>query len=129
MYAMADNSVGIELAEITIDCRDVALVAGFWSALLGAPLREPLPGWRRLGPLTAGGPVLNFQPVAEPKLGKNRVHVDLTTTDIDAAIATVQRLGGSYGNERHDYPEGTVRVMADPEANEFCLAQLYPSTG
>jgi predicted enzyme related to lactoylglutathione lyase len=123
---MADDAFSIELAEVTIDCRDVALIAGFWAALFGAELREPLPGWRRLGPLTAGGPVVNFQPVAEPKVGKNRVHLDLKTNDIDAAIATVQRLGGRYRNERHDYPEGTVRLMADPEDNEFCLVQHYP---
>jgi hypothetical protein len=25
--------------------------------------------------------------------------------------------------ERHDYDEGIVMVMADPEGNEFCLVQ------
>ena len=117
----------IELGAVTVDCRDVGLVAGFWSALLGAPLREPLPGWRRLGPLTPGGPDLTFQPVPEDKVGKARLHLDLRTDDIDAATARVAALGGRDLDERHDYPEGTVRVVADPEGHEFCLVQYYGS--
>ena len=33
------------------------------------------------------------------------------------------RLGGRSMEERHDYDEGVVMVMADPEGNEFCLVQ------
>lgn len=111
------------LHEITVDCVDVEAVAAFWAAILGSELREPLPGWRRLGPMAEGGPVLNFQPVPEPKQGKNRVHLDVRTDDIDDAVATVTRLGGRHTGERHDYDEGVVLVMADPEGNEFCLVR------
>jgi predicted enzyme related to lactoylglutathione lyase len=111
------------LHEITVDCVDVEAVARFWSTVLRAELREPLPGWRRLGPMTDGGPVLNFQPVPERKQGKNRVHLDVRTDDIEDAVATVTRLGGRDTGERHDYDEGVVLVMADPEGNEFCLVQ------
>jgi predicted enzyme related to lactoylglutathione lyase len=111
------------LHEITVDCVDVEAVAAFWAAILGSELREPLPGWRRLGPMTEGGPVLNFQPVPEPKQGKNRVHLDVRTDDIEDAVAMVTRLGGRPTGERHDYDEGVVLVMADPEGNEFCLVQ------
>jgi hypothetical protein len=27
--------------------------------------------------------------------------------------------------ERHDYEEGVVMVMADPESNEFCITQYF----
>lgn len=113
----------IELAEITIDCADTRLVGEFWSSLLGAPLRVPLAGWWRLGPLSDGGPVLNFQPVPEAKQGKARLHLDLLTDDLDWAVETVLRLGGRSLDERHEYDEGTVMVMADPEGNEFCLVR------
>jgi predicted enzyme related to lactoylglutathione lyase len=111
------------LHEITMDCLDAELVATFWSRLLGAELREPLPGWKRLGPLTDGGPVLNFQPVPEPKVGKSRMHLDLLTDDLTGAIRRVVELGGRELAERHVYEEGTVSVMADPEGHEFCLVQ------
>lgn len=109
------------LSAITIDCRDVLAVAGFWAALFDAELRESLPGWRRLGPLTAGGPVLTFQPVPEPKQGKARLHLDLQVDDLPGAVARVQRLGGRALDEVHEYDEGTVVVLADVEGNEFCL--------
>lgn len=111
------------LHEVTIDCSDVASVSAFWAALFGTDLREPLPGWQRLGPLTDGGPVVNFQPVAEPKQGKTRIHLDLLTDDLPAAVERVISLGGSETGERHVYDEGTVVVMADPEGHEFCLVQ------
>jgi predicted enzyme related to lactoylglutathione lyase len=109
------------LAEITIDCCDTSRVSAFWSALLDAPLRVPLDGWFRLGPLTEGGPVLNFQPVPEVKQGKARLHMDMLTNDLDAAVVTVRRLGGRSLDQKHEYDDGTVVVMADPEGNEFCL--------
>jgi predicted enzyme related to lactoylglutathione lyase len=109
------------LAEITIDCCETSRVSAFWSALLDAPLRVPLDGWFRLGPLTEGGPVLNFQPVPEVKQGKARLHMDMLTNDLDAAVVTVRRLGGRSLDQKHEYDDGTVVVMADPEGNEFCL--------
>jgi hypothetical protein len=37
----------------------------------------------------------------------------------------VERLGGRWSGERHDYDEGVVMVMQDPEEHEFCLVQYY----
>jgi hypothetical protein len=34
-------------------------------------------------------------------------------------------LGGRFTGERHDYDEGAVVVMADPEGNEFCLVHYF----
>jgi predicted enzyme related to lactoylglutathione lyase len=68
-----------------------------------------------------GGPALTFQPVPEPKVGKTRVHLDLRTGDLPAAVARVRALGGDWAGEVHVYDEGTVAVMADPEGTEFCL--------
>ncbi len=111
------------LSGITIDCRDVVVVAGFWASLFEAELRESLPGWRRLGPLTAGGPVLTFQPVKDSKQGKVRLHLDLQVDDLSGAVARVQRLGGSSLDQVHEYDEGTVVVVADVEGNKFCLVR------
>ncbi len=80
-----------------------------------------MPGWLRLGPSTEARPLLNFQPVPEPKQEKSRVHLDLLTDDLDAAIVRIMALSGSSAGERHEYDEGTVVVMADPEGTEFCV--------
>jgi predicted enzyme related to lactoylglutathione lyase len=110
---------------VTIDCRDAQRVARFWSALLG---REPGPsqdGWVYLGHRGDPQPRLVFQPVPEPKAGKVRIHLDVTVDDVDEAIKLVTALGGRSTGERHDYDEGAVVVMADPEDHEFCLVQYY----
>jgi predicted enzyme related to lactoylglutathione lyase len=45
----------------------------------------------------------------------------VTVDDVEKAIELVAALGGHATGERHDYDEGTVVVMADPEGHEFCL--------
>jgi len=110
---------------VTIDCVDPERVARFWSALLA---REPGPteeGWVYLGERGDPQPRLVFQPVPEPKQGKVRIHLDIAVDDIDDAIRTVEGLGGRFTGERHDYVEGVVVVMTDPEDHEFCLVQYY----
>ena len=58
-------------------------------------------------------------PVPEPKVGKNRVHWDVTTDDVEALVqhgATVLA----------EPTEATPwHVLADPDGNEFCA---FPST-
>ena len=110
---------------VTIDCADPRRLGEFWSALLGREPSEALPGWVRLGVHSDALPVICFQPVPEPKQGKTRIHLDVTVDDVDEAVATVQRLGGGWTGERHDYDEGVVLVMTDPEGNEFCVVQYY----
>ncbi|WP_229794646.1 VOC family protein [Actinoplanes campanulatus] len=90
--------------------------------------REPGPseqGWVYLGERGDPQPRLVFQPVSEPATGKVRIHLDVTVDDIEEAMATVLALGGRSTGERHDYDEGVVVVMADPEDHEFCLVQYY----
>lgn len=110
---------------VTIDCLDPDRVARFWSALLQ---RQPGPsqiGWVYLGERVDPQPRLVFQPVTEPKKGKVRIHLDVAVDDIAKAMELVTSLGGHFTGERHDYQDGTVVVMADPEDHEFCLVQYY----
>jgi Glyoxalase-like domain len=112
--------VSFRLHEITIDCLDVLLVAECWAGLLGGEPFEPMPGWLRLQASTARGPMVNFQPVPEPKQGKARVHLDLVTDDLDAAIARVIALGGRETGRRSsstglDYCSTAVVPASEPE--------------
>ncbi|WP_432589378.1 VOC family protein [Streptomyces sp. HD1123-B1] len=110
---------------VTIDCVDVPRVAAFWSALLDRPPGPARSGWVYLGRPGDPQPRLVFQPVTEPKHGKVRLHLDIAVDDIDRGIAQVISLGGGSTGERHDYDEGVVVVMTDPEEHEFCLVQYY----
>ncbi|WP_091532245.1 VOC family protein [Microlunatus soli] len=113
-------------ASITVDCADPDRLAAFWGTLLDLPADpDPLPGWAGLARDRPPLPRINFQPVTEPKRAKVRIHLDVAVDDIDRGIAQVLELGGAATGERHDYDEGVVVVMADPEGNEFCLVEYY----
>jgi len=64
-----------------------------------------------------------FQPVPEPKKGKNRVHLDvrLGGDDKGATRSTLETRGATF---QHDGQQGphTWYTMADPEGNEFCIS-------
>ena len=60
-------------------------------------------------------PALAFVPARAPNTGKNRIHVDLSSTDVMADRDRLVQLGATI--ERWD----TDHVLLDPEGNEFCL--------
>ncbi len=66
--------------------------------------------------MAAGG----RQPSGGPKQGKNRTHLDLRTTDVDAEVERVLALGATRADVGQTGDEGFV-VLADPEGNEFCI--------
>ncbi|MGL5849794.1 MAG: VOC family protein [Phycicoccus sp.] len=110
---------------MTVDCLDPQRVARFWCELLGREEGPTEPGWVYLGERGDVVPRLVFQPVKEPKRGKVRMHLDIEVDDIAVGMHDVTSLGGRFTGERHEYDEGVVVVMADPEGNEFCLTQYY----
>lgn len=113
---------------ITVDCADPTRLATFWSALLGVPLTGEHgddPGWATVGSRLGDLPRMTFQRVPEPRNGKVRLHVDVQVDDIEAGRRQVEQLGGRWSGERHDYDEGVVLVMLDPECHEFCLVRYY----
>ncbi|MGK2866519.1 MAG: VOC family protein [Mycobacterium sp.] len=117
---------------MTIDCVDPARMARFWGALLEL---EPTDehgddaGWATLGSRSGPIPRLTFQGVPEPKSTKVRLHLDVEVDDIDVGRGHVESLGGRWTGVRHDYDEGVVVNMLDPEGHEFCLVQYFGNPG
>ena len=105
---------------MVVDCHDSARVAEFWSQALGLPLHGP-EGDEQMWWLEPGGdsPDLLFLDVPERKTVKNRLHLDLRPDDQAVEVARLEGLGA----RRIDIGQGDVTwvVMADPEANEFCV--------
>jgi hypothetical protein len=103
---------------IVIDCSDPLLVASFWSEALGLELKGPDDGEWWIEP---GGesPDILFLRVPEGKSVKDRIHLDLRPDDQGAEVERLISLGA----RRIDIGQGDVSwvVMADPEANEFCV--------
>ncbi|MDP9239511.1 MAG: VOC family protein [Actinomycetota bacterium] len=144
--------------QVSIDCVEPARLVRFWAAALHYQVEAPPGGftgwnayWRSVGvpeeelhdASDAGdsivdpagvGPRIFFQIVPEPKIVKNRVHLDLTAsggrevplaTRTERVLAEAQRLVGEGATElRVLQQEGLDHfavVLQDPEGNEFCI--------
>ena len=112
------------LRDICFDCTDHHRVARFWAEALGYILRPAAAETAPDDPIaldpTESGLRLWFNKVPEPKVVKNRVHIDITLPDA-AEMERLQRLGAHVRHEIRD-ATGQLRwtIMADPEGNEFC---------
>jgi predicted enzyme related to lactoylglutathione lyase len=112
------------LRDICFDCIDPDRVAHFWAAVLGYTLAPPSPEEPDDPSIAihapAGGLRIWFNKVPEPKVVKNRVHIDINMPD-GAELERLQRLGARILGEIREAEE-RVRwtIMADPEGNEFC---------
>jgi glyoxalase superfamily protein len=120
--------------QVTFDCADPVAVATFWAAVLGYPppelgTNEDGEHWSRIADPTGNRPRLFFQRVPEPKVVKNRVHLDVAVPhggpgdrrqQIDAEVERVVGLGGRQLRSVTD-EAGYFVVMQDPEGNEFCI--------
>ena len=121
--------MGLKIGQLTVDCKDPDMLAGFWQEALG---------WKQAGrweheeedmleveiePTDGNGYNILFLTDNEEKKVKNRLHLDLVPDDQASEVARLEQLGAS----RVDIGQKDVSwvVMADPEGNEFCI--LRPS--
>ncbi|NAZ81894.1 VOC family protein [Kineococcus sp. R8] len=140
----------VKQVQVTFDCADPRTVAEFWKAALGyvdPPVPPGYDSWEALDAALpverrgaswacqdpdGAGPRLFFQRVAEGKVVKNRLHLDvrvavgLTGDERVAALEAeavrlvavgAQRLHLLPADEEHE----ACLVMQDVEGNEFCL--------
>jgi hypothetical protein len=124
----------LRLGEIVIDCADHVVVVPFWLEALGDYQRvEVNEQYVAIAPLerAVGRPPILFQKVPEPKVVKNRVHLDLRGPSMAEEVERLTGLGATFIAERSLGPSVTWTVMADPEGNEFCIAtdRQPPSEG
>lgn len=108
------------ISTVVFDCNDVATVSDFWAAATGYTKYAIDPDLAVLRHPEKVGPNLLFQQVPEPKTVKNRLHVELETTNLPTEVARLTSLGA---RKLQDVAENGSQwvVMADPEGNEFCV--------
>ena len=116
--------MSLRVLEVVIDCADHGSVVDFWAAALGYERRdvnEQYVGLVPPQPATPGRPPILFQRVPEPKVVKNRVHLDLRGEVMADEVARLVGLGATMIAER-SLGSITWTVMADPAGNEFCVS-------
>ena len=105
--------------EIAVDTQDAGAVRPFWAAAFAAePIQMP-DGAIDLQP-AAGGPRIWFQPMAEPRPGRNRLHVDVyvPVDQVQDRIRAVLAAGGRLVTEQF---APSWWVLADRDGNEICI--------
>jgi Glyoxalase-like domain len=138
--------------QVVFDCRDPDGLSRFYEDALHYKLQNPPEGFESWeGALKAWdvpeedwnsasaivdpegrGPRIYFQRMDTPKLGKNRVHLDLNASAGSRATlqerkaqvrAEVERLIKRGAKEQREWEERGEYwvVMLDPEGNEFCV--------
>ena len=113
------------LCHLVIDVDNLDQGVAFWSAALDA-IEEPLNQdsrhvYRRLR-LHDSDLRLLLQRTTDPKVGKERMHLDLETDDVEAEVRRLEQLGAT----RYDHQQARgfdFWVLRDPWGNELCVLQ------
>jgi 4a-hydroxytetrahydrobiopterin dehydratase len=108
--------------EVAIDAMDIEAVRPFWKAILDyedAPARPDGRVVAIVDPLRIA-PAFWFQQMDEPRLQRNRIHIDVTVPhDVaEARIAAALAAGGTLVSDRR---ARAFWILADPEGNEACI--------
>ena len=120
----------IRIQCLCIDSANPSQTADFWEAALGwrrthdsesEVVLEPPAG----SPEDGIAPDLLFLKVDDPKVVKNRLHLDLRPTDQAAEVARLEALGA----RRVNVGQGDVSwvTLADPDGNEFDVLKAFTS--
>ncbi len=131
--------------DLTFDCVRAEPLAEFWKVALGYEDEPPPAPFKTRDEWVASfgdpaddegsgawlhdpdgvGPRLSFLEVPEPKVAKNRVHLDIRVgkhgDPWPRILAKAEELRTIGGRVVATF-EGHHVVMADPEGNEFCVA-------
>lgn len=117
--------MALRLVCLCMDANDPPALARFWATALGWEVGGEHDGEISVVPTDGTRFRIDVVPVRGPKTGKNRIHLDLTTTSLDDQQATVARLLelGATHVDIGQGPDDEHVVLADPEGNELCIIE------
>jgi len=110
--------MSVSIGNVSIDTNDLAGARTFWQSVTGYEIASSDDDTTYFKDPKGTGTGLSLQRVPEPRSGKNRIHVDLTTDDLDGEVKRIIDLGAT---EVADFRSGGWVVLADPEGNQFCV--------
>jgi 4a-hydroxytetrahydrobiopterin dehydratase len=111
------DPAAVQTLQFTVDALVPSDVLPFWRAVLGY---ERVDDEDLLDPRRRG-PAIWFQQMAEPRTGRNRIHVDVSVPhdQAEARVAAGVAAGGRVVFDRY---APTWWTLADPEGNEVDIA-------
>ena len=129
LECLTGNSLQLEMAlyigSIVIHVSDVERARKFWQGALGYTPRDA--DWARDSSdfIVLCDPKRRWANVSlqlwpEPKVGRNRLHLDLYCDNQEAEVERLEALGAVRLDWDYE-PDADFVVMADPDGNEFCV--------
>jgi predicted enzyme related to lactoylglutathione lyase len=114
------------LCHFVIDVDNLDHGVAFWLAALDAEEEQLEESsrhvYRRLRLPDSNLRIL-LQRTNDPKVGKERMHLDIETDDVEAEVQRLEALGATRWD--HQQERGyDFWVLRDPWANEFCVLQV-----
>jgi hypothetical protein len=100
---------GNSTIELVLDCSDPENLMGFWREALGYTVQYSERSLVVLVPRDMNASALLLQRVPEPKIGKNRVHVDMVTDDVEVEV---KRLEGRSAQSDSTMASGALGRLA-----------------
>lgn len=119
--------MALRVGMVAIDCRNPEELAAFWCEALGYEILSAEEDGISIAPADGSGWGIDFLVVADDKVVKNRLHLDLRPDDQEQEVRRLLDLGAT----RVDVGQGddvSWVVLADPEGNEFCILRPEPDT-
>ena len=114
--------MAVPTLKLVLDCDDPVGLAPFWAAALGYDVAGSVENYTLLVSPDGTGPPLLLQKVTDEKVGKNRMHLDIETADVEAEADRLERLGARRLRREPIEEHGNRWVlMADPAGNELCV--------
>ena len=111
----------MHVGAVVIDCNDFPRMLTFWQAALRyVPRDSPEEGWAVLKDPEGSHVNVSLQLVPEPRVGKNRLHLDLYTNKQEEEVRRLLELGATR-HPRTPEPGEDFIALQDPEGNVFCV--------
>ena len=114
-----DPRMSLEWEQAIVDARDPVSLGRWWCGALGWVVVNEDPEEFEIRPSADRLPGLLFALNPEPKVMKNRLHLDFRPDDRDAEVGRLLALGATHADVGQG--EQSWIVLADPEGNEFCI--------
>jgi len=119
--------MSVTVEHVVFDAANALSIARFWAEILERDVdpdsTEYFATVGRSGDV-ALQPVFMFIQVPEGRVGKNRLHVDLASTDRTADVQRAIAAGATHVGDFDEY--GAVwTTLRDPEGNVFDIAQSH----